>query len=68
MHNYKLKFRMADGSIIEGDSKGQPRNLEEYTKSLAQSDRHIFIHDNGVAASVVNMRYVVGVEIREVWC
>lgn len=66
MHKYKINFKMADGSAVYGESTSN-LNLEQYAQKLANSDRHIFLDSNGVQATVVNMRYVTGLEIREVW-
>jgi hypothetical protein len=66
MHKYKLVFKMADGSEIKGDSTAQ-KDLEQYTQNLAQSERNIFLNSNGVQATIVNMRHVAAVDIREVW-
>ena len=66
MHKYKLSFKMADGSAISGESTSN-LNLEQYTQNMAKAERHIFFNSNGVQATIVNMRHVAGLEIREVW-
>lgn len=66
MHKYKLNFKMADGSMISGDSTSN-LNLESYAESMAKAERHVFHNSNGVQSTVVNMRHVAALEVREVW-